>query len=107
MFGAWKHILKEISNMLGAYFDGFLMRFTTKDYTTIWTRLEVGIAMGCIVSPIPFVLAMQMLLKVTERKADIVHLGGGCQMPPLKRSWTALQYHIRRIYNSQGIKIDG
>ena len=39
------HIPAEISSMLGTYFDGFCVRFTTKDFTTNWTRLEVGIAM--------------------------------------------------------------
>ena len=78
------HIPEEISKMLENYFDGFLMRFTTKEYTTNWNRLEVGIAMGCSVSPIIFILAMQLLLKATECKADMVELGGGCQMPPVK-----------------------
>ena len=47
------HILQE-------YFSGFMMRFSTKTYTTRWVPLEVGIAMG---SPSLFVLAMQILLK--------------------------------------------
>lgn len=78
------HIPEEISIMLGTYFDGFLMRFTTKDFTTKWNRLEVGIAMGCTVSPILFVLAMELILKATNNKADVVELGGGCQMQPVK-----------------------
>ena len=78
------HIPEELSKMLETYFDGFLMRFTTKEYTTNWNRLEVGIAMGCSVSPILFVLAMQLLLKVTENSAEIVELGGGLQIPPVK-----------------------
>ena len=39
--------------------------------------------MGCSVSPILFVLAMQ-LLKATENNAEIVELGGRFQMPPVK-----------------------
>ena len=31
--------------MLVTYFDGFLMRFTTKEYTTINNKIEVGIVM--------------------------------------------------------------
>ena len=41
------HVPVEISSMLSTYFDGFRMRFTTKDFTTNWTRLEAGIVMGC------------------------------------------------------------
>ena len=78
------HVPKEICQMLRTYFDGFQMRFSTAEYTTDWINLEVGIAMGCTVSPILFVMAMQMLLKATESKAIPAELGGGCQMPPLK-----------------------
>ena len=39
---------------------------TYKKYITYWNRLEVEIAMGCSVSPILFVQAMQLLLKATE-----------------------------------------
>ncbi len=35
-------------------------------------------------SPILFVLAMQLLLKATENNADIVELGEGFQRPPVK-----------------------
>ena len=78
------YIPEELSKMLGTYFDGFLIWFTTKEYTTKWNRLEVGIAIRCSVSLILLILAMQLLLKVTENNADIVALGGGFQMPPMK-----------------------
>ena len=53
-----------------------------KEYTTNWNRLEVGIAMGCSVSP---VLAMQLLLKVTENNnPEIFELDGWFQMPLVK-----------------------
>ena len=78
------HVPAEISSMLGAYFDGFHMRFTTKDFTTNWTRLEVGIAMVYTVSPVLFVLSMQLLLKATESKSNFVELGRGCQIPTVK-----------------------
>ena len=78
------HVPEGICKMLETYFNGFQMRFTTKEYTTDWARLEVGIAMGCTVSPILFVMAMQVLLRAAESKANPAELGGGCQMPPLK-----------------------
>ena len=78
------HVPAEISSMLGTYFDGFHMRFTTKDFTTNWTRLEVGIAIGCTVSPVLFILSIQLLLKATEGKSNFVELGRSCQMPQVK-----------------------
>ena len=78
------HVPEYMINILKAYFGGFRMRYRTKSYVTDWTQLEVGIAMGCTVSPILFVLAMQVLLKATEATAAPVKLGKGSIMPPLK-----------------------
>ena len=78
------HVPDQIKAVLKEYFAGFQMRFTTETYTTKWIDLQVGIAMGCAVSPILFVMAMQVLLKATESKAPPADLGGGCFMPPLK-----------------------
>ena len=73
------------------------MRFTTKDFTTNWTRLEVGIVMGCTVSPVLFVLSMQLFLKATESKSNFVDLGRGCQMPPVKAFINDNNFIIQRI----------
>ncbi|GFO36928.1 reverse transcriptase [Plakobranchus ocellatus] len=66
------------------YFSEFCMRFSTNEYTTKWINLEVGIAMGCTISPILFVMAMEVILKAAEGSAGPANLGGGCSMPPLK-----------------------
>ena len=65
--------------MLGTYF-GFLMRFTTKEYTSGWDEFEVGIAKECSVSSVLFVLAVQ-LLEATVSNAGVVELGGGFRIP--------------------------
>ncbi|GFO10260.1 reverse transcriptase [Plakobranchus ocellatus] len=70
--------------MLNDYFSGFRMRFSTNNYTTNWINLEVGIAMGCTISPILFAMTMEVLLKAAEGSAGPANLGGGCSMPPLK-----------------------
>ena len=73
-----------IQVMLDDYFSGFRMRFSTNSYTTDWINLEIGIAMGCTISPILFVMAMEVILKAAEDSAGPANLGGGCYMPPLK-----------------------
>ena len=70
--------------MLGDYFSGFWMRFSTNSYITDWINLEIGIAMGCTISPILFIMAMEVILKAAEDSTGPVNLGGGCYMPPLK-----------------------
>ena len=78
------HVPEDIQIMLEDYFSGFRMRFSTCSYTTDWINLEVGIAMGCTISPILFVMAMEVILKAAEGNARPANLGGGCYMPPLK-----------------------
>ncbi|GFN84733.1 reverse transcriptase [Plakobranchus ocellatus] len=78
------HVPEVIQVILDDYFSGFRMRFSTNDYTTNWINLEVGIAMGCTISPILFVMAMEVILKAAQSSAGLANLGGGCSMPPLK-----------------------
>ena len=70
--------------MLDKYFNSFRMRFSTNSYTTDWINLEIGIAMGCTISPILFVIAMEVILKAAEGSTGPANLRGGCYMPPLK-----------------------
>ena len=39
------------------------MKFIIKDYTTKWQALEIGIIMGCVISPLLFVLVMELILR--------------------------------------------
>ena len=47
------------------YYSKFKMRFTTPNFTTDWHALEVGIAAGCTISVIWFILIMEMVLQDT------------------------------------------
>ena len=49
-----------------------------------WVPLEVGIAMGCTISPSLFVMAMQILLKAAGSNIPEAHIGKGVYMPPIK-----------------------
>ncbi|GFN84096.1 reverse transcriptase [Plakobranchus ocellatus] len=60
------------------------MRFLAERYTIDWINLEVGIAMDCKISPILFVLAMEVILRTAEEHASPADLGGGYYMSPLK-----------------------
>ncbi|GFR79179.1 reverse transcriptase [Elysia marginata] len=79
------HVPEDIQVVLDNYLSRFRMRFSTSDYTTNWINLEVGIAMGCTISQILFVMAMEVILKATEGgNAGPANLEGGCSMPPVK-----------------------
>ncbi|GFO06256.1 reverse transcriptase [Plakobranchus ocellatus] len=63
------HVPEVIQVMLDDYFSGFRMSFSTNDYTTNWISLEAGIAMGCTISPILYVMAIEVILKAAKGSA--------------------------------------
>ena len=48
------------------YNDNFRMRLSIEDFSTKWHRLEIGIAAGCSISVIWFILVMEMLLRSAD-----------------------------------------
>ena len=78
------HVPLNIREMLRTYFDGFSMRFSTNEYTTSWIDLGVGIAMGCAISPILFVLAMEVILNASANGAKPTDISKGHAGPPLR-----------------------
>ena len=54
------------------YYQGFRMRFSADNFTTDWQRLEVGIAAGCTISVVLFVLVMEMLLKAANTSITLM-----------------------------------
>ena len=60
------HIPEKIKNLMRNYYGNFRMRFTTDSFTTEWHNLEIGIAAGCTISTIWFILVMEMLLRSAD-----------------------------------------
>ena len=60
------YIPDEVQYIMRIYYGNFQMRFSTDDFTTEWHRLEVGIAAGCTISVIWFILVMEMLLRSAD-----------------------------------------
>ena len=48
------------------YNDQCHILFATKEYTTSWQLLEVEALMGCTISPVLLVMAMEMIVRVAE-----------------------------------------
>ena len=60
-------ILEDIKNLISTYFKHTYVRFSNNRYPTNWQKLNIGIMMGCVISPLHFVLVMEMIL----RSADV------------------------------------
>ena len=53
----------KVGEILMKYFNSAFMKFTVKNYTTKWQALEIDIMMSCVISPLLFVLAMELILR--------------------------------------------
>ena len=78
------HIPQKIRSLLGNYYDSFVMRFSVSEYTTSWQPLEMGIPMGCSISPLLFVLAMEMVLRGAEDAGEGIALAPNQVIPPMR-----------------------
>ena len=77
-------IPEKVRSFIMQYYSDFRMRFSTTQYTTTWQRLEVGIPMGCTISPILFVLAMEVVIRAAEKAGPGVELGGAEELPQIR-----------------------
>lgn len=78
------HVPLKIQQLLKNYYENFRMRFSTKDYTTNWQSLEVGIPMGCTISPSLFILAMDIMVRSARAEGEGVPLGGEQCLPAIR-----------------------
>ena len=58
------------------------MKFTVKNYTTKRQPLEIGIMMGCMISPLLFVLAMELILRSAANTSKGVMKNEHLALPP-------------------------
>ena len=78
------HIPGKLVKFLKCYFDNFRMRFTTREYTTSYQKLEVGIPMGCAISPMLFVMAMEVIIRATCVTCTGFEIEPGLRLPPIR-----------------------
>jgi len=70
--------------MLQHYFDGFTLRFSTRDMTTDWHRLEIGIVTGCTISVVLISAAMNLIVKSAEKTSREPKMASGTIQPPTR-----------------------
>ena len=57
------HVPQKTRDLIASYYRDVKIRFTTKNFTTDWQKLEKGIITGCTLSVILFALSMNWLVE--------------------------------------------
>ncbi|KAJ8350643.1 hypothetical protein SKAU_G00257730 [Synaphobranchus kaupii] len=78
------HTPNCIKDLVAKYFADLQMCCAHQDFTTGWQQLEVGIAMGCSISPILFIAAFEIILIGARKMAGGVKMPSGQRLPPLR-----------------------
>ncbi|KAI8493811.1 hypothetical protein Bbelb_281580 [Branchiostoma belcheri] len=71
------HVPASVKGMVTNYFGGIQLRFRTADFTTQWQNLEKGIVTGCTISPILFIMGMNLLIDAAATKAKGPRMNSG------------------------------
>ena len=61
------HVPENTRQLIESYYSDVKIRFTTKEFTTSWQRLEKGIITGCTLSVILFALTMSWLVESNKK----------------------------------------
>lgn len=78
------HIPACITTIIAKYSRYLHMSFSMEGFTTGWQQLEVGVAMGCSVSPFPFVAAFEVILIGARQMGRGLKTPSGGRLPVLK-----------------------
>ena len=74
--------LNAVADILMQYFGNVFLPFATTNYMKGWQALEVSIMMGCIVSPPPFVMCMELIRWGTTTTTGGEETRSGGALPP-------------------------
>ena len=69
-----------VGNLVRAYFQDIRLCLSKAGFITGWQRLEIGIMVGCMISPLAFTMAMEIIVRASkwvvggERRQDGMRL---------------------------------
>lgn len=69
-----------LTSLIKAYYQDIQLCLTL-DYTTAWQYLEVGIMASCTISPLPFTMAMEVIIRVFQWVVGGQSLRPGLRLP--------------------------
>ncbi|KAL7852846.1 hypothetical protein SRHO_G00186310 [Serrasalmus rhombeus] len=81
---AFFQVPDNITNLVQAYFRDIQFCMTMHESTTAWQQLELGIMAGCTISPLPFTLAMELIIRASAWVVGGERVDGGLRLPPIR-----------------------
>ena len=72
----------KVGEIIMKYFNSAFIKFTVKDYTTKWQALEIGIMMVCVISPLLFILVVELILRGAANTSKGVMKNEHLTLPP-------------------------
>ncbi len=78
------HIPYNIQGMITSYLRGIKLRFQSAKFTTKWQPVEKGIVTGCTISPILFIMGMNLIISAASTKSRGPKTAAGCQQPVIR-----------------------
>ncbi|KAI2655433.1 hypothetical protein H4Q32_017833 [Labeo rohita] len=74
----------HITDLVKSYFHDLQFCITVENTTTAWQQLEIGIMAGCTISPLAFVMAMQVVIRASRWVVGGERTKSGLRLPPVR-----------------------
>ncbi len=78
------HIPHNIQGMITSYLRDIKLRFQSAKFTTKWQPVEKGIVTGCTISPILFIMGINLIISAASTKSRGPKTTAGCQQPAIR-----------------------
>lgn len=78
------HIPSNIQSMITSYLRDIKLRFQSAKFMTKWQPVEKGIVTGCTISPILFIMGMNLIITAASTKSRGPKTAAGCQQPAIR-----------------------
>lgn len=79
-FGVPNHITELVKN----YFHYFQFCVTVENNTAAWQHLEIGITPGCTISPLAFLMAMELIIHASRWVLGGERIRNGLRLLPIR-----------------------
>ena len=91
-------IPEDNKNLISAYIECTYVRFSKYKYSTNWQKLNISIMMGCVISPLLFILVIEMILRSAEININKIT---GPSMRAFMVDVTESRSHIEQLVTPQ------